>query len=174
MNTTRRTPAQQKADRRYLDQLAVHLQNWYVPGDRIGEILAEAEAHAAASGEPLREAFGDPKEYARQWAVPPGRKRWRRIVPIALLAALGGFTLAWGATAIALDQSVPVLGLPPWVALVLGFALSLAGLALAPLNRIRDPRTGALRGPSRLTLMSLAALMCAVVAAAGAVGALLR
>lgn len=43
-----------------------------VPGHRIGDTLALIESHVTESGEPVREAFGDPKAYARQAA--PSRR----------------------------------------------------------------------------------------------------
>lgn len=43
-----------------------------VPGPFIGDALALVESHVAESGEPVREAFGDPKAYARQAA--PSRR----------------------------------------------------------------------------------------------------
>ncbi|MCY1157086.1 MAG: hypothetical protein MOP51_105 [Citricoccus sp.] len=39
-----------------------------VPGDRIGDALALIESHVAESGEPVREAFGDARAYARESA----------------------------------------------------------------------------------------------------------
>lgn len=41
-----------------------------VPGDRIGDALAVVESHVAESGESAQEAFGDPKVYASETAVP--------------------------------------------------------------------------------------------------------
>ncbi|MCO1658471.1 HAAS signaling domain-containing protein [Pseudonocardia humida] len=163
-----------KADRRYLEELAVHLQLRYVPGEQIGEILAEAEAHSAQSGEPLREAFGDPKEYAQQWAGAPARRRWWTAAAAGVPSGLGGVALAWGATGLAMDQRLPVLDLPSWWLIVVGTLLTVGVWASVPVNRIRDPRTGATSGRSRTTVVLLALGMCATVAAAGLVGALLR
>jgi hypothetical protein len=39
-----------------------------VPGDRIGDALALIESHVVESGEPVREAFGDARAYARESA----------------------------------------------------------------------------------------------------------
>jgi hypothetical protein len=160
-------------DRRYLDRLAVHLRLLHVPGDRIGEILAEAEAHAAESGESLREAFGDPRSYACRWAPCPPPWRWRGIIP-ALVGGAGWFTLTCGATAVAMHQRLPVVGLPAWTLLVVGAVLAVGWAATAPLDRIRDPRTGAHRGRSRTTVVLLALAMCAAIAAAGGIGAALH
>jgi hypothetical protein len=161
------------ADRHYLDRLAMHLRLLHVPGDRIGEILAEAEAHAAESGEPLAEAFGDPRSYACRWAPCPPPRHWRSIVP-GLVGGTGWFTQTYGATGLAMHQRLPLVGLPAWALLVVGAALSVGWAAFAPLNRIRDPRTGAHRGRSRTTVVLLAAAMCAFIAGAGAIGAALH
>ena len=157
-------------DRRYLDELAVHLQLWSVPGERIGEILAEAEAHAAESGESLRGAFGDPKEYALQWAAaqPPRRRNWLRIAGYLLWGASAA-VLTFGATGLAMGQD----GLD-WLLIVLGTLSCLGSAAFTPLDRIRDPRTGTHRGWSRTTTVLLALGMCVIIAGAGLVGAMLR
>jgi hypothetical protein len=43
----------------------------HVPGDRIGEIVAEVESHVADTGEDPVAAFGLPKEYAASVAPAP-------------------------------------------------------------------------------------------------------
>jgi hypothetical protein len=53
-------------DRQYLYRLGYHLQTRGLPDERIDDILSEAQAHSAHSGESLREAFGPPREYARR------------------------------------------------------------------------------------------------------------
>jgi hypothetical protein len=159
------------ADRRYLSHLATHLKLLHVPGDRIGEILAEAEAHAAESGEPLREAFGDPRDYACRWAPSPPAARWRRAVP-GLVGGAGWFVLTLGATALGMHR--PLAGLPASALIPLGAALVVGWAAFAPLTRIRDPRTGALRGRSRTTVVLLVLGMCAFIVGWGAIGAALH
>lgn len=166
--------APSRADRRYLDHLAMHLQLWHVPGDRIGEILAEAEAHATESGESLHEAFGAPRTYALQWAPSRLPAPRRRSVVGALVGAAGGFASTFGATGLAMDQRLPLVGLPTWTLILVGTALSVGWAATAPLDRIRDPRTGAARGLSRTAIVLIALTMSAVVAGAGAIGAVLR
>ena len=51
-------------DQRYRDELMMALHLHEVPGARIGDILAEVEAHVSETGEDPRAAFGSPKEYA--------------------------------------------------------------------------------------------------------------
>lgn len=163
MTTTSGTDHDRTA-RRYLDQLAHDLHLRGVPGARIGEILAEAEAHAAATGETLQEAFGDPRDYAEQWAGRSRRLR-RSAIPYTAATAVGGFGMGLGVTAIAGDGTA--LGLPALVVALLGAVVLVGTMLVVPVNRIRDPRTGALRGPSRLLLvapMAAAALLLLVVA----------
>jgi hypothetical protein len=50
--------------RTYEDDLVLALRVRNVPRSRIGEVLADVEAHVAASGEDPIEAFGPPDEYA--------------------------------------------------------------------------------------------------------------
>lgn len=53
------------------DDFLVELRLRDVPGRRIGDLLAEVEAHCAESGEHPAEAFGEPRAYAA--VVAPGR-----------------------------------------------------------------------------------------------------
>lgn len=61
-----------------------------VPGERIGEALAEVEAHCAESGETPDEAFGDPVAYAQTLAD-----------QLAPEIRAGGQRLSWARTALA-------------------------------------------------------------------------
>ncbi|GLW11976.1 hypothetical protein Misp01_71040 [Microtetraspora sp. NBRC 13810] len=51
-------------DRKYRDDLRVALRLRDISGARVGEVLAEVEAHVAETGEDPVAAFGSPKEYA--------------------------------------------------------------------------------------------------------------
>lgn len=53
----------------YIDRLVIELRMRDVPGNRIGQIVAEVETHAADSGEDPAEAFGDPATYSEQVAT---------------------------------------------------------------------------------------------------------
>ena len=48
----------------YTRRLILALRLKDVPGDRIGEIVAEVESHVADTGEDPVEAFGTPRAYA--------------------------------------------------------------------------------------------------------------
>ncbi|MDI2028827.1 hypothetical protein QFW96_09405 [Saccharopolyspora sp. TS4A08] len=56
-------------DAKYRDDLYKALRFHEISGDRIGEVLAEVEAHVAETGDDPVDAFGKPREYARQVAA---------------------------------------------------------------------------------------------------------
>jgi hypothetical protein len=53
----------------YLDNLTVQLRLLDVPGERIGQILAEVETHGADTGQDPLDAFGESGEYAATYAA---------------------------------------------------------------------------------------------------------
>lgn len=55
-------------DEKYRDELLVALRMHEISGERVGEVLAEVEAHVLETGEDPVEAFGQPREYAAQVA----------------------------------------------------------------------------------------------------------
>ncbi|PFG37244.1 hypothetical protein ATL41_1998 [Flavimobilis soli] len=57
-------------DAAWVDDFVVRLRLRDVPGDRIGDALAEVDAHCADSGETALEAFGDPTGYADSLDLP--------------------------------------------------------------------------------------------------------
>lgn len=75
--------------------LALRLRD--VPGVRIGEVLAEVEAHCADSGQGPGEAFGDPDAYAAELAPAPGASWVRVWLPQAVATPLGVLALLSGA-----------------------------------------------------------------------------
>ncbi|GAA1793971.1 hypothetical protein GCM10009682_14750 [Luedemannella flava] len=107
-----------------------------VPGTRIGEALAEVEAHCAESGETPTEAFGDPVEYARAIAdQAPARPAGRGVGPGRGALATGCYIAA---TALLLEGSgavtgrdLPVLTTGTLVSVLVGAAYVFGLLALA-------------------------------------------
>ncbi|SDR16300.1 HAAS signaling domain-containing protein [Actinopolyspora saharensis] len=57
-----------ESSEKYRNELMFALRVRDVPGDRIGDVLAEVETHVAESGEDPVEAFGTPGEYAARVA----------------------------------------------------------------------------------------------------------
>lgn len=56
-------------DRKYRDELILALRLRDISGARVGEVIAEVEAHVAETGEDPVQAFGPPKEYAAKVAA---------------------------------------------------------------------------------------------------------
>ena len=84
----------------YVEQLVLELRMRDVPGDRIGQVAAEVEAHVAESGEDPADAFGPAGEYAEHvrstLGTPPRRRPLGVLtaVPVTLAAMLGLETVA--------------------------------------------------------------------------------
>jgi hypothetical protein len=129
---------------RYRDNLIFALRARNVPGEKIGQIVAEVEAHVAESGEDPVEAFGRPRDYAREWARTTGRRsswqeRVRSLVGITLSGvggALFGVGLIRTATGETMWGGSAVLGG------LVGFVLIAVAAAILRRNLVIDPRTG--------------------------------
>ncbi|MBB1484045.1 hypothetical protein H5392_09250 [Tessaracoccus sp. MC1865] len=146
----------------YIDDLALELRLLDVPGDRIGEVLAEVESHVAETGEDPVEAFGPVKAYAAERASATGvavadqsapflMRLFRGQVLFALAGfgytAVAGWFLVSGVLALFSDGTELPFGMPVWASLTLGVVLLAAWggwfLRLSKKERIIDPRTGA-------------------------------
>ncbi|MET9343291.1 hypothetical protein [Nonomuraea sp. NPDC003804] len=79
-------------DRKYREELTLALRLRDISGVRVGEVLAEVEAHVAETGEDPTTAFGTPKEYAATIAEQLDTRSGK---PSPLHQAVGG--LATGA-----------------------------------------------------------------------------
>ena len=127
----------------YSQRLIQALRLKDVPGDRIGEIVAEVESHVADTGEDPVEAFGNPRDYAASLTAEhrpaPG---W--FTAISLVgSAFAGWLIAQGSLAVLLGE--PFWGQPGWIWLVLGLAVGIPGgiSVWRRSTRVRDPRTDA-------------------------------
>lgn len=103
----------------YLDNLLIQLRLLDVPGDRIGQILAEVETHVADTGLDPVVAFRSPRDYAATYAVAafatPSRGRsgsWLRNPGVAGIAAVGGSAMGLGAVHLtgSVDLTARLLG----------------------------------------------------------------
>jgi hypothetical protein len=154
-------------DRHYLHRLGYHLQSRGLPEHRIEEVLAEARAHVAHSGESLREAFGAPREYARRWDAAPGPRRWAQPLVSGAARALGGGALLVGAVWLAAPHAPRAW---PVLLMVLGTAVLVGAAAVVPVRTLWDPVSACRRGSRRTAVLTTLA-SCLIVVAAGFVGA---
>lgn len=147
----------------YLDDLIFELRMLDVPGDRIGQIMAEAENHLAESGETGPEAFGPARAYASQLASVEGyapqdkdsQGIWRVLVDgvtardvligvaAFLLCGVGAAALLNGAFALIWEVRT-WFGFNPWVLVAGGAALLACFLFFVKFlsDPIVDPRSG--------------------------------
>ncbi|MBQ0925069.1 HAAS signaling domain-containing protein [Saccharopolyspora endophytica] len=75
----------------YTDDLHKALRFHEISGERMGEVLAEVEAHVAETGEDPVDAFGRPRDYAKQVAA--------QLDPATGKRSTGGMVLAFVAIA---------------------------------------------------------------------------
>ncbi|NIZ90400.1 hypothetical protein [Kineococcus rubinsiae] len=71
-----RTDTTEEVAERYCDELLLALRMKDVPGNRIGEVLAEVRDHLASSGEDPVDAFGMPQDYADALTAGRSAARW--------------------------------------------------------------------------------------------------
>ncbi|PKW12682.1 hypothetical protein A8926_0158 [Saccharopolyspora spinosa] len=64
--------------KKHRDELLIALRMHEISGERVGEVLAEVEAHVTETGEDPVEAFGRPREYAAQVAEQLDRNTGKR------------------------------------------------------------------------------------------------
>ena len=134
----------------YRRDLVLALRMRHVPGDRIGEIVAEVESHVADTGEDPLEAFGPPKEYAASIAPAAGGSRL-----MAWALTLSGAAVGW-LIAVSVVQLVQgeakglPAGIPAWGALLVAVLLWIPAVVVQTRRnaRVRDPRTGEWLTPS--------------------------
>lgn len=158
----------------YAQELLLALRLREVPSPRIAEALAEVDSHVAETGEDPVAAFGPPEDYARELAGALGVRRGQALrTGSGLLTtagcAVGGVLLADGLHAVGAGARA-LLGLPAWLAVLVGVGLLAAGaLGVVQLSRreggarVTDPRTGAdLRPPVPVWVPALAVAVPAV------------
>lgn len=142
----------------YRQDLTLALRLRDVQGPRISEVLAELDSHLAETGEDPLEAFGPPKEYARQLVTaldpnrPAGPGRWLLAVQptdvaIGLLSLTGSVLLAAGMYAVGAGAA-STIGLPGVATVGLGLLCLAVGAVLVVRasrdrsDRLVHPRTG--------------------------------
>ncbi|GAA1727306.1 HAAS signaling domain-containing protein [Aeromicrobium alkaliterrae] len=127
----------------YQQRLILALRLKDVPGDRIGEIVAEVESHVAETGEDPVDAFGSPRQYAASLTA-EHRPDPKWFTAVSLVGSgLAGWLVAQGGLAVLLGESY--WGQSGWLWLALGLAIGVPGgiSVWRRSTRVRDPRTGA-------------------------------
>ncbi len=99
-------------DPQWAEAVLLELRLRGVPGARIGEVLAEVEAHCVESGEDARSAFGDPEVYARSLDLPNDDDlSTRELFPViarGTVQALGMTAAVFGVGAWARDEPLGI------------------------------------------------------------------
>jgi hypothetical protein len=134
----------------YRRDLVLALRARHVPGDRIGEIVAEVESHVSETGEEPTEAFGAPADYAATIAPDKGGSK----VTIWALT-LSGAAVGWLIATSVFDlvegdaKGLPA-GIPAWATLIAAVVLWIPAVVaqMRRNSRVRDPRTGEWLTPS--------------------------
>ncbi|MDR6867718.1 hypothetical protein J2Y69_002322 [Microbacterium resistens] len=127
----------------YTQQLIFALRLRDIPGDVIGDAVAQVESHVADTGEDPVTAFGPAREYAATFGPrTPLARRWSWYVTNGALGALFGVILAIGIAGQIRDEPL-AWGVSPWAAIALG-VLGILGYFIAATvfwaDRIKDPR----------------------------------
>ncbi|MDO4242206.1 MAG: hypothetical protein Q4C85_00315 [Actinomyces sp.] len=141
----------------YVDELILQLRLLGVPGDRVGQVLAETESHLAESGEDPIETFGPPRDYARELAAHEGvtlprvsrsnnvliqllfsmsPRMWVAFVAGLAVVGVGAGIGLGGLLNVTMGEPVP-FGLSPWVALLIGVAVVVGWVVV--MHRLSDP-----------------------------------
>lgn len=111
----------------YLDNLLLQLRLRDVPGDRIGQILAEVETHVADTGLGPVDAFGEAGEYAAKYVAVSGSapaRSWLRDLGVAMVSGMAGAAAVEGAVHLFGSAGITVRTFGQWLAVgVVGMAL---------------------------------------------------
>lgn len=126
----------------YQQRLILALRLKDVPGDRIGEIVAEVESHVAETGEDPTEAFGTPRRYAASLTDEHQPAPWWWTAVTVISSAVAGWLVAQGVLALLLGESV--YGRSGWLWIALGLVIGIPGgvSVWRRSTRVRDPRNG--------------------------------
>lgn len=98
-------------DEDWAEALLLELRLRGVPGDVVGGVLAEVDAHVVDSGTTARDAFGDPVAYARSLDLPTvtegPRDHLRTAAPVGL-QLLGMLVALWSTTALVAGEPLTI------------------------------------------------------------------
>lgn len=155
----------------YLENLTIQLRLLEVPGDRIGQILAEVETHVADTGLDAVDAFGEPGEYAATYAAAAagsapargGLRGWLRTLGVATVGAFAGVAVAYGATDLVGSVEITPRLLGMWFA-VLGVGLLVMSVLWPQLKRDTARSFTPRRFTSRFMVLGVLAWLAGVAA----------
>lgn len=100
-------------DKKYHDDLLAAMRLHEISGERAGEVLAEVDAHVTETGEDPVEAFGKPRDYAKQVAAQLDPSTGKRSTgEIVLGSAAAGFLGMFGTSLLGsgMDLGEPEVG----------------------------------------------------------------
>ena len=117
------------APERWQRDVALLLRHRGADGARIGDVLAEVEAHCADSGQTPREAFGEPADYAASLHLPTTKPtNWTTTVILPVLGLVIGINLTlravlhWSSgVAISVGDVASMVVFIGFLALLIGF-----------------------------------------------------
>ncbi|WP_341395350.1 hypothetical protein [Arthrobacter sp. G119Y2] len=125
----------------YSEDLRDALEFRGVPDEAVTQIVREVESHVAESGEDPAMAFGQPGDYAGNFAPRSRLVRFRALlISSVILAGGGAYVLISGVFGL-LSPSATLWGLPPWARIVLGAAGITAFFALLLVAGARSRRS---------------------------------
>lgn len=125
----------------YSEDLRDALEFRGVPSEAVTQIVREVESHVAESGEDPAVAFGQPSDYADNFAPRSRMARfWALIISSVVLAGGGTYVLISGVFGL-LSSSSTLWGLSPWLRIILGAAGIAAFFALVILAGVRAKRS---------------------------------
>lgn len=114
----------------YLQDLRLALELRDAHEDHILDVLRQVRSHLSDSGEDPYDAFGDPREYAKQFSpVKTTTRFWVLIIVSVILTVIGGWLLVNGLIHAVGGESM-AWGLPPAVGIVVGSILLATWIAL--------------------------------------------
>jgi len=123
----------------YLDNLLLQLRLREVPGDRIGQILAEVQTHVADTGLDPVDAFGEPGEYAATYAAQTPASRPARGWSHVWLRDLGVFVVGTTACSAVIVGVLQLTGSVHVTARLLGMWLAAAAVGMVVFHGVLGP-----------------------------------
>lgn len=133
----------------YLDDLHTALELRDASEDQTAGIVRQTRSHLIDTGEDPYDAFGDPRDYAKQYAPRSTAVRfWALIIGSVVLATSGGWLLTNSIVSLVGENSI-LWGLDPLVGIIVGSLLIviwIVALMIAGFRNTRQSRNRSWRG----------------------------